>query len=289
MQLEISNSEASSVVRRLALFVFPIALVISVMGLASCHSAATSTAIVCTTSGASSSISSSTNTCTDPVTSISVTISPAAVAITVNSTQQFADTIQGGTNSVPIWKVNGVTGGNDTVGHIDSNGLYHSPTTIPAPPTVTLTVTSFEDQNVFATASITVTPAPTVAITSPSGPITITAGPANTVTFSATETGGTSGIILWSVGSVGGLGGTGRNATLGMINANGVYSPPLTPPIGQTVIVTAAAQDSPTSTASLPVTISGYSTSSLQGQFAFTLSGSDASGSNHFFRAGSFT
>ena len=88
------------------------------------------------------------------------------------------------------------------------------------------------------------------------------------------------------MGPVGGLGVLGGNATFGTISASGVYSPPLTPPIGQTVTVTAAAQDSPTSTATLAVTISGYSTSSLQGQFAFSISGSNASG--HFFRAGSF-
>jgi len=107
------------------------------------------------------------------------------------------------------------------------------------------------------------------------------------VNFSATETGGTTNTILWYVGPVGGLGVGGGNATLGTINANGVYSPPLTPPIGQTVTVTAAAQDSPSSTATLAVTISGYSTSSLQGQFAFSMAGSNASG--HFFRAGSFS
>jgi hypothetical protein len=78
----------------------------------------------------------------------------------------------------------------------------------------------------------------------------------------------------------------GGNSSVGTIDANGVYSPPPTPPIGQIVMVTAAAQDSPTSTASLAVTISGYTKSSLQGQFAFSMAGSNASG--HFFRAGSF-
>ncbi len=283
MLLELSNGKERGAVNRLPWFVFLVALV----GLASCNHAPTSTAITCTNTSSGTSSSSSTDTCTDPVTSISVTISPSAIAINVSTTQPFQDSIQGGTNNVPIWKVNGVTGGNDTVGHIDSNGFYHSPTTIPSPATVSLTVTSFEDQNVFATALITITPAPSVAITSPSGPVTVTAGPANTVTFSAAETGGTSGNILWSVGSVGGSGGSG-DPTLGMISASGVYSPPRTPPIGQTVIITAAAQDTPTSTASLPVTISGYSTSSLLGPFAFSLSGSNTAGSSRFFRAGSF-
>jgi hypothetical protein len=265
---------------------FP-ALLIVLFGLASCHHATTSsTAVTCTTTTATSSTTTSTSTCTDPVTNISVTISPATVSVSVATTQQFQDFIQGGTNSVTIWQVNGTTSGNDTVGRIDSNGLYHAPVTIPSPATVTVTAVSFEDQKVSATSNVTITAAPVVKITSPSSPVTVSSGTANTVNFSATETGGSTNIILWYVGPVGGLGVLGGNATVGTISASGVYSPPLTPPVGQTVTVTAAAQDSPTSTATLAVTISGYSTSSLQGQFAFSMAGSNAAG--HFFRAGSF-
>lgn len=255
-------------------------------GLASCGAAPASTAVTCTTNTSTSSATTSTSTCTDPVTNISVTISPSTVSVNVVTTQQFADSITGGTNSVTIWKVNNITSGNDSVGRIDSNGLYHAPVTVPSPATVNVTAVSFEDQNVSATSAVTITPAPVVTITSPSAPVTVSSGPANTVAFSANEAGGTTDVILWYVGSVGGLGILGGNATFGTISASGLYSPPLTPPIGQTVTVTAAAQDSPTSTATLAVTISGYSKSSLQGQFAFSLAGSNSAG--HFFRAGSF-
>jgi hypothetical protein len=222
--------------------------------------------------------------------------------VNVVTTQQFLDSVQGGTNSVTIWQVNKIAGGNDTVGRIDSNGLYHAPPVVPMPNTVSVIAVSFEDQKVFATSTVTITPSPKVTITSPSTstsasctsssptpPTCITnatSGTANTLTFTAAETGGTTNTILWYVGPVGGLGVLGGNATLGTINASGVYSPPLTPPLGQIVTVTAAAQDAPTSTASLFVIISKYSTSSLQGQFAFSMAGSNASG--HFFRAGSF-
>jgi len=269
-------------VKFLALFVLSIA----VLGLASCGAAPVSTAITCTTSTSTTATNSSTNTCTDPVTSISVTVSPASVSVNVVTTQQFLVSVQGGTNNVVIWKVNGITGGNDTIGRIDSNGLFHAPTTIPSPPTVSVTAFSFEDQNVSATATVAITPAPAVTITAPSAPVTISAGGANHINFTASETGGSTGIILWYVGMPGGLGVLGGNSTLGMISATGVYTSPLNPPIGQTVTVTAVAQDSPNSTASLAVTIAGYSLSSLQGQFAFAMSGTNASG--HFSRAGSF-
>jgi hypothetical protein len=270
-------------VKRLLFFV----LLMALFGLASCSKkAATSTAVTCTTTTSTTSTTTSISTCTDPVTGISVTISPATVSVNVVTTQQFQDFIQGGTNSVTIWQVNSITGGNDTVGRIDSNGLYHAPVAVPSPATVSVAAVSFEDQKVAATSTVTITLAPVVTITSPTAPVTVSSGAANTVTFAATETGGSSNTILWYVGPVGGLGVLGGNATFGTISASGVYSPPLTPPIGKTVVVTAAAQDSPNSTASLTVTISGYSTSSLQGQFAFSMQGRNASGP--FFRAGSF-
>jgi hypothetical protein len=281
-------------VKRLLFFV----LLIALFGLASCKKAATtSTAVTCTTTTSTTSTTTSISTCTDPVTNISVTISPATVSVNVVTTQQFLDSIQGGTNSVTIWQVNNITGGNDTVGRIDSNGLYHAPVAVPSPAAVSVAAVSFEDQKVAATSTVTITPAPVVTITSPACTSTsstppacvtnATSGAANPVTFTGTETGGTTNVILWYVGPVGGLGVLGGNATFGTISASGLYSPPPTPPIGKTVIVTAAAQDSPNSTASLAVTISGYSTSSLQGQFAFSMEGRN-NVSGRFFRAGSF-
>lgn len=260
-------------------------------GLTSCGYTPPSTSVTCTTTTSTSSTTTSVSTCTDPVTNISVTISPATVSVSVVTTQQFQDAISGGTNFVTIWQVNSITGGNDTIGRIDSNGLYHAPVSVPSPNTVSVTAISFEDQKVSATSTVTITPAPVVAITSPTSSatpptVTVPSGSANTINFTATETGGTTNTILWSVGPQGGLGVLGGNSTFGTISANGVYSAPAAPPIGQVVTVTAAAQDSPTSTATFNVMISGYSTSSLQGQFAFSLSGTNASG--RFFRAGSF-
>jgi hypothetical protein len=264
---------------------------IATFGLTSCGAAPASTAVTCTTTASSSSTTSSVSTCTDPLTNISVTISPATVSVNVVTRQQFLDSIQGGTNSVPIWQVNGMQGGNDTVGRIDSSGLYIAPATVPSPATVNVTVVSTEDLKVSATSMVTITPAPILTITSPGPPypvkVTSGAGAANAVTFSATESGGTGDVIYWCVGPVVGNGILGGNSTLGTIDSKGVYTPPLTPPIGSAAIVTAAlSQDCLSSAVSVAVAISNYSISSLQGQFAFSMAGSNASG--HLFRAGSF-
>jgi hypothetical protein len=288
---------------------------VAVLGLASCGTAPASTAITCSTSTSSSSSTTSTSTCTDPVANISITVSPATVSVNVATQQQFQDFIQGqgATNSIPIWEVNGVQGGSDDAGRIDSNGLYHAPVKQPTPNTVTVSIGTSQDLKLSASSTVTITPPPVVSITGTttaagtttpttcmnnSGPPTLGAPPANcvlsapsgtanTVAFSGSETGGTTSTVTWSVGPVGGLPIEGGNSTLGTIDANGVFSEPATPPIGQVVTVSVSAQDAPTSIASLYIAISGYTPSSFQGQFAFSLSGSDAAG--RFFRAGSFT
>jgi len=289
---------------RLGSLLAAILTLVAALGLTSCGAAPASTAITCSTTTSSASSTTSTSTCTDPVTNISITISPATVSVNVVTEQQFQVFIQGGTNSIPTWEVNGVQGGSDAAGHIDSSGLYHAPVVQPTPNTVTVSVGTSQDPKLSASSTVTITPAPVVSITwnvnsttctnsststspIPSCPTPTTSGTANTATFTASETGGVTNTIIWSVGPVGGLPIEGGNSTLGTINANGVFSAPATPPIGQVVTVTASAQDSPTSSASLDITISGYSPSSLQGQFAFSMSGSNASG--HFFRAGSFS
>jgi uncharacterized repeat protein (TIGR03803 family) len=52
--------------------------------------------------------------------------------------------------------VNGVTGGNATVGTISTSGLYTAPSSIPNPATVTITATSQVDQNASASANVVI-------------------------------------------------------------------------------------------------------------------------------------
>jgi len=200
--------------------------------------------------------------------------------VTVATPQQFQAGVSGGTNTIITWQVNSVTGGNDTVGRIDASGKYIAPVQVPSPPTVNVSAVSYEDPNLSVTAVTTIVAPPTVTISPTSA--TLTAGSANTKTFTATVTGAATTNVDWKVNNV--LGG---NSTLGTISAAGVYTAPNTPPPGSIVTVTAASTDFPSSLAPATVTISGYSTSSFQGQFAFSMSGRNASGP--FVRAGNFS
>jgi len=51
----------------------------------------------------------------------------------VTTTHQFTPTIAGTTNTAVNWTVNGVAGGNSTVGTITPTGLYTAPRFLPVP------------------------------------------------------------------------------------------------------------------------------------------------------------
>src|SRR5450631_3518930 len=67
-----------------------------------------------------------------PPNQIVVTVTPSAFAMGVGSNYQFASAVTGTTNTAVNWEVNGVAGGNASVGTIDNTGLYIAPGTIPA-------------------------------------------------------------------------------------------------------------------------------------------------------------
>jgi len=89
---------------------------------------------------------------------VRVSISPAGVTLAVNSTQQFSASVSGGLNNAVQWSVNGITGGDRTLGAISESGLYTAPSAVPSPNTVTVTATSQADTSESASASVTITP-----------------------------------------------------------------------------------------------------------------------------------
>jgi hypothetical protein len=66
------------------------------------------------------------------------------------------------------WTVNGIGGGNSTVGTIDTTGLYTAPASVPIPATVAVAATSRVDPSKTGTAAVTILPS------TPLGTFTIT-------------------------------------------------------------------------------------------------------------------
>ena len=85
----------------------------------------------------------------------SVTISGAS-QVRLGSTDSFTVTVTNLTNSSVTWKVNGIAGGNSTVGTISVAGVYTPPSTIPATNTVTVSAVSVASPTVYGTAPVSI-------------------------------------------------------------------------------------------------------------------------------------
>jgi len=58
---------------------------------------------------------------------IGVTVHPARTSLTLSEPQQYTATVVNTTNHSVVWSVDGIRGGNSTVGTISTAGLYHPP------------------------------------------------------------------------------------------------------------------------------------------------------------------
>ena len=89
-----------------------------------------------------------------------VTVSPSSAVLFPTQTQQFTATVDGTSTPAVTWSVNGVVGGNATIGTISSTGLYTAPATVPSPPTLTVTATNTIDASLFDSATVVIVAPP---------------------------------------------------------------------------------------------------------------------------------
>jgi hypothetical protein len=86
--------------------------------------------------------------------STTVTVSPVVASLTFSQTAQFQASINGSASSNVTWAVNGVSGGNSSIGIISSSGLYTAPSSAGS---YLIQATSIADDTQFADALIVVT------------------------------------------------------------------------------------------------------------------------------------
>ena len=91
---------------------------------------------------------------------VSVVVNPAAATVVTGASRTFTATVTGSTNAGVTWRVNGVTGGNASVGTISASGLYTAPATLPATPTVTIQAVSAASSSAIGLAVVTLQAAP---------------------------------------------------------------------------------------------------------------------------------
>ncbi|WP_051670364.1 DUF1800 family protein [Bryobacter aggregatus] len=96
---------------------------------------------------------SATITLTKP--SATVSLTPPASSAFLGSSTQFTATVNGPSDTSVTWAVNGIAGGNSSVGFISGTGLYTAPLNLPNPASVTVRATSVAAPTIYAQASVT--------------------------------------------------------------------------------------------------------------------------------------
>jgi len=87
-----------------------------------------------------------------------VTVSPTTASVQPSATQPFTPSVTapGSADKAVTWSVNGIAGGNATVGTITADGHYTAPSVVPNPSSVSVMATSHADPSKSAAATVTI-------------------------------------------------------------------------------------------------------------------------------------
>ncbi len=152
---------------------------------------------------------------------VAVTVTPDPASVELGAVQPFTAVVtgSGNPNRNVNWSVNGLAGGNATVGTITTTGVYAAPQNLPSPSAaVTITATSQADPSKSDAAAATVTSNFTIAV---NGPASLNAGALAQFTHSITPQPGSNPnpAVTWSVAGP-------ANTPWGVIDASGSYTAP---------------------------------------------------------------
>ena len=175
---------------------------------------------------------------------ISVTVSDGGISsVGVNSTVQFSATVSHTPNQTVTWAVVG-SSADGTIN--PASGLYTAPSSVPNPPTVTVTATPEADSAIHGQASFSITNS--ISLSPPQA----TLAPLKTQQFTASA----QGSLTWAVNNI-----AGGSMAVGTISSTGLFQAPESVPVdtstskATTVTISATTQGVSPVTASAVVTI----------------------------------
>ena len=192
-----------------------------------------------------------------------VSISPSTATLAANHRVTLTAQVSGSTNTGVTWNVNGVPGGNTTLGQIcvvASNPCqpvasatagqvdFIAPGAIPSPNPVSATAVSAADSTRSGSAQITVINHVLVSVL----PGSVTLAPQAVQQFTATVLGTTNQNVTWQVQGAG----CATAGACGAIDASGLYTAPTVPPTPDALQVVAISSDDTTQSGSANVTVS---------------------------------
>ena len=202
-------------------------------------------------SNSTGSVTSNTATLTVNATPVAITVNPNSATVRAGSTQQFAESVTGTSNTAVTWSVSGAGCTGAACGTISSNGLYASPASVPTPAEVSVKATSVADPTKSASASVTIVAA--VAVLLSISPASASVPTTGTQLFNASVTGTSNTAVNWSLSGTGCSGSS--CGTISTSASSAVYSAPSLAPSPATVIVIATSVADPTKSASASVAV----------------------------------
>jgi len=178
---------------------------------------------------------------------VNVNVSPTTASVLLGNQQTFTATVTNSDDKTVVWTINGIDGGGQTVGTITDAGIYTAPNIIIPSGAVQVTATSHADSTKTATARLAITSDITVSVV----PIAATMKLGFVQAFQASvwSRGVPDTAVVWSTS------GPACPSQCGSIDANGIFTAPLTLPQPPSLTVTATSVADPSKQMSVPVTV----------------------------------
>lgn len=159
----------------------------------------------------------------------------------------FAATVTNATDTGVSWSVNGIVGGNTSVGTISSAGVYTAPADLPSPAALQITATSHADPTKSAFSNVTVTSDITLSLTP--NPASVELGATQRFQATITSSGHPDTTVRWS------LSGAACPNSCGTLDSSGTFTAPGMLPSPASVMLTAESVADPSKQVSAAVTI----------------------------------
>jgi hypothetical protein len=179
------------------------------------------------------------STTTTPPQAVTVAVTSSGSRALLGNMQQFTAKVTGTSNTAVIWSVNGISGGNSTLGTISNTGLYTAPQDLPNPATVTIQATSQANSAASGTAVLTIDSDISVSIAAnPSIMSSVFPGGTLQLLATVTSAGHPDAKVNWAINGV-----ANGNSAVGTIAVTGadtaLYTAPNTAPNPDSVNITA--------------------------------------------------
>jgi parallel beta-helix repeat protein len=185
-----------------------------------------------------------------PAPPLAVALSPSSASLAAGASLNISAAVTGSSNLAVTWTVDGVAGGNASVGTVSGSGDSVTYTAPAAAGSHTVTATSTADATKSASATITVQASVQTPVTVGLAPGSASLNPGASANFTATVSGSSNTGVAWTVDGV-----AGGNASVGTVSGSGdsvTYTAPAAAG-SHTLTATSAADSTKSAAASISV------------------------------------